>query len=165
MSQQYFTSASLPALKLLGFTGELCLSLFCAFYFQQQSKSLASNRMRNMKGAFVCVKCTVFCICVCGFVCVLQCSMYCVCVYVCIWVKHWTEDKGGQRRWHTNLCSHIWSTKNCIFVHHDYVCVPQVSYLSFVWWWEKAIFSFVCKCFEFDQSHKSIQSQLCMLTL
>lgn len=61
----------------------------CAFIFQQQPESPVSNRMRNMKGAFVCVKCAG--VRVCAFVCVL---LYSKCATLCRWTEDVTDKRG-----------------------------------------------------------------------
>lgn len=57
MSEQYYMGSLLLTLKL-GFTGELCSSL-CAFISPSAAQITGvSNRTRDMKAAFVHVKCS-----------------------------------------------------------------------------------------------------------
>lgn len=116
----------------------------------QQPKSSLSNRMRNAKAVFVCV-----CLCVCFAV---Q-YMY-LCVYLCAMLCRRSEDVVDKSM---GLC--IGSTKDRVYVHLI-LCVDSITIMLVLCMVVgKCQFSFNWECFEFDQSHKSIQSHLCMLTL
>lgn len=143
------SSASLPALKLFIFTGELFA--LCVSILLQQPKSLVSNRRRNTTQRLL-----LYVLRVQVSVSVPLCGFHCtVCMLLCV---------GGQKMWQINLwgCASGAPSTACMSIHMG---SPMRSCLSFEWLWVNAIFCFVWECLKFDQSHKSIQSHLCMLTL
>lgn len=92
--------------------------------------------------------------------CLFVCCTVCMLVHVC--VNHCCV--GGQKMGQINLwgCASGSPTTACMSSHMG---SPPLSCLSFEWLLVNVVFCFVWECLEFDQSHKSIQSHLCMLTL
>lgn len=92
MSQQYFTSSSLLAFKLLGFSGELCSSL-CFLFSSSSQNHQRRTEWETWRGLLY----------------VLSVQVYaCLCAALC----RWTEDVTGKSMW---PC--IGSTKDCVCVH------------------------------------------------
>ncbi len=60
MSQQYFTGSSLRVLKLLGFTGELCSSLW--FYFPAAAQFTSVEQNKKHKGCLQVYICAIVCV-------------------------------------------------------------------------------------------------------
>ncbi len=97
MSQQYFSGSSLLVLKLLGFAGELCSSLW--FYFPAEAQITSVEQNKKPKG---CLSEGVYlCHCVCSAV---QYIYLCMCVAHCV---------GGLRMGWTNLWG-MESTEDCV---------------------------------------------------
>lgn len=105
MSQQYFTSSSLLAFKLLGFTGELCSSL--CFLFPSSSQSHQRQTEWETRR---------------GLLYVLSVQVY---ARLCAALCRWTEDVTGKSTW---PC--IGSTKDCVCVHPImHVCSETILFV------------------------------------
>lgn len=107
MSQQYFTGSSLRVLKLFGFAGELCSSLW--FYFPAAAQFTSVEQNKKHKGCLQVYICVPLCVCVLFYG-----------IYTSVRVQH---SVGGQEMRWTNL----WGSESvCVCV--ETLCVHLIMH-------------------------------------